>query len=167
MWFDKISVSGWCWSSPLAPDLVCFDFLPLFIYSVFCFVLYSIDYFSFFFLYNILFFTRKIELTFRALFILTKHVNNIFFRDKWDKAWLGIIHSVTTKDFPKNYHFLLPDTRTYVYVSGVSIRGVRNVSFLENSVYVPDEWFHMSSKNGILVLPHALSNDCIRFVYLL
>ena len=32
-----------------------------------------------------------------------------------------IYHSdylLNTQNFPKNYHFILPDTHTYVYVSG-------------------------------------------------
>ena len=30
----------------------------------------------------------------------------------------GIIHLVRIQNFPKNQHFLLPDTHTYVCVSG-------------------------------------------------
>ena len=29
----------------------------------------------------------------------------------------GIIHLVSSQNFPKNWHFLLPDTHTYVSVS--------------------------------------------------
>ena len=40
----------------------------------------------------------------------------------------GIIHLVRTENFPKNQHFLPPDTHTYVR----AYQGVRNVGFSEN-----------------------------------
>ena len=48
--------------------------------------------------------------------------------------WYGIVHLVHTQNFPKNYYFLPPDTRTYVRVPGV-----RNVSFSENFANVVNE----------------------------
>ena len=32
--------------------------------------------------------------------------------------YLGVVHLVRTQNFPKNQHFLPPDTHTYVCVSG-------------------------------------------------
>ena len=48
-----------------------------------------------------------------------------------------IIDLVRTQNFPKNQHFLPPDTYTYVRCV---YQGVRNVSFSENVAYVLNEW---------------------------
>ena len=48
---------------------------------------------------------------------------------------LGIIHLVRKQNFSKNLHFLLPDTRTYVHISGG-----KSVSFTKNFAYVLNEW---------------------------
>ena len=44
------------------------------------------------------------------------------------KLLQGIINLVPTQNFPKNLHFLPPDT----HVSGDTYQGIRNVSFWEN-----------------------------------
>ena len=45
-----------------------------------------------------------------------------------------------TRNYPKNKHFLPPDTCTFAY-GGVE-GGVTIVSFLDNFVYVLNEWSH-------------------------
>ena len=59
------------------------------------------------------------------------------FKKKSNCLWdlIGIIYLVHKQHFPKNQHFLLPDTQTYVYQSWG-----KNVSFLENFSYVLNEW---------------------------
>ena len=49
---------------------------------------------------------------------------------KWTNLKTGVSRKQSTPRFPKNEHFLPPDTHTYVYISGGG--GVRNLCFSEN-----------------------------------
>ena len=55
--------------------------------------------------------------------------------------YLGIIHLVSTQNFPKKLYFLPPDTLTYVCVSGGKKCKfwVRDASFSESFAYVLNE----------------------------
>ena len=54
---------------------------------------------------------------------------------RYGLLWYEVIHSVHTQDFPKNSHFLHPDT----YTPSCAYQGVRNVSFSENFAYILNE----------------------------
>lgn len=51
------------------------------------------------------------------------------------QALLGIIHLARKQNVPKSKHFLSFDRHTNVCLSGV-----RNLSFMENTAYVLNEW---------------------------
>ena len=51
-------------------------------------------------------------------------------------SFLGFIHAVRPQNISKNWHFLPPDTHTYMCVSGG-----KNCQFSVNVAYVLNQWF--------------------------
>ena len=74
------------------------------------------------------------------------------------QALLGIIHLARKQNVPKSKHFLSFDRHTNVCLSGV-----RNLSFMENTAYVLNEW----SLCGRLANGYSLDfGNWIKVVYL-
>ena len=75
-------------------------------------------------LFRISFFTEQLQAT-ASVHSSTGNENWGVLRDLsraqsniYDEAFLGIIHLVLTRNFPKNYHFSPPDAHTNVSISG-------------------------------------------------